>query len=534
MQAVVKDGFTCTNTLTLKTKNMKLISKISSPVFILLCLCCQAVTAQEPTINPVTKNASPEARALLKFFYSISGEYILTGQHNFPNVRGRNTLFAKDYIGKTPVVYSTDWGFERDGNTDSYHARQDIVDEAIAQNKLGAIITICWHAVPPTADEPVTFQPLPGADSNKLASVQGKLLDQQFKDVLTPGTALYKHWCAQVDTIAMYLKKLQDAHVPVVWRPYHEMNGNWFWWGGRLGEYSTIKLYRQLFDRLVNYHKINNLVWMWNVDRPSTPERKFTNFYVGNDVFDIASLDVYGSDFNQAYYDSLLVLAKGKPVALGEVGNPPTPEVLKRQPKWTYYVIWAGMVRNTLKKQYQSLVNDSHVLFQEDVAYHNAIAPYRAATGLPPVPAEVKQPANFSGEWVFNEENSRLDNTGTGNLPYKLSVKQTDSTLNIERTMVVEYADNNVTQQSLTLDGNPIQAKAPFGRAPMIITAHRPANGDTLFIDAKMSFTNGGRTVEWITNETWSLQNNGNTLSIAQSSNSFGGKRSIIAVYYKQ
>ena len=131
------------------------------------------------------------------------------------------------------MIYSTDWGFAFDGNTDSYLARQDIVNEAIRQNKLGSIITICWHAVPPTANEPVTFQPLPGADSTKLASVQGKLLDQQFRDVFTPGTALYKHWCDQVDTIAVYLKKLQDAHVPILWRPYHEMNGDWFWWGGR-------------------------------------------------------------------------------------------------------------------------------------------------------------------------------------------------------------------------------------------------------------------------------------------------------------
>src|SRR6202522_115939 len=149
--------------------------------------------AQQNFMNPVTPNASPEARALLKFFYSISGKYILPGQHNFPNVKGRNTEFATQYIGETPVIYSTDWGFAQDGNSDSYLARQDIVNEAIRQNKLGSIVTICWHAVPPTADEPVTFQPAPGADSTRLHSVQGRLLDQQFKDILTPGTALYKH-----------------------------------------------------------------------------------------------------------------------------------------------------------------------------------------------------------------------------------------------------------------------------------------------------------------------------------------------------
>ncbi|HEY8734925.1 MAG TPA: glycosyl hydrolase, partial [Puia sp.] len=347
---------------------MRLIRGVFPFLVIILFNYSGRVYGQEKLMNPVTKNASPEARALLKFFYSISGQYILTGQHNYPNVKGRNTKFAADYTGKTPIIYSTDWGFAKDGNTDSYLARQDIVDEAIRQNKLGAIITICWHAVPPTANEPVTFQPLPNADSTALASVQGKLLDQQFKDIVTPGTALYQHWCAQVDSISVYLKKLQDAHVPILWRPYHEMNGDWFWWGGRQGEYSTVKLYRQLFDRLVNHHKLNNLIWLWSVDRPSTPERKFSNFYPGNEYLDIPALDVYGSDFNQNYYDSMLSLSKGKPIVLGEVGNPPTPEILKRQPKWSYYVIWAGMVRNTLKKQYEILLNDSHVLCLEDPA----------------------------------------------------------------------------------------------------------------------------------------------------------------------
>ena len=484
-------------------------------------------------MEPVTKNASPEAKALLKFFYSISGEYLLTGQHNYPNVKDRNTKFAADYIGKTPVIFSTDWGFAVDKNSDSYLARQDIVDEAIRQNKMGSIITICWHAVPPTADEPVTFQPLPGADSTKLHSVQGKLLDQQFKDVLTPGTALYKHWCEQVDSIAVYLKKLQNAHVPVMWRPYHVMNGDWFWWGGRVGEYSTIKLYRQLFDRLVNYHKLNNLIWLWNVDRPSTPIRKFANFYVGNDFFDIASLDVYGSDFNQNYYDSLLSLAKGKPIVLGEVGNPPTTEILKLQPKWSYYVIWAGMVRNTLKKEYAKLINDSHVLCLEDAAYRDAIAAYRSVAGLGPLPM-VKKLANFSGQWKFDEDASTLDNSGTGNIALQLSIDKNDNSLNIKRTIVSEYSDNTIADEQMTLDGKEKAFKAPFGNAPRMVTAHQSENGDTLYIDSKITFTNAGRNVEWTTNEIWTLKNDGKTLSVKQISSSFRGERTITAIYNKE
>ncbi|MEJ2053582.1 MAG: glycosyl hydrolase [Calditrichaceae bacterium] len=228
-----------------------------------------ALTAGDNMVKPVTPNASKEARALLNLFYNISGKYILTGQHNYPNTGDRNSQFAADYIGKTPVIWSTDMGFAEDGDTDSYLARPDIVKEAIRQHRLGSIITICWHAVPPTAKEPVVFRAAYAGDSpDSLASVQGKLQDDQFKDLLTPGTDLYDQWVEQVDSVAFYLKKLRDAGVPVLWRPYHEMNGDWFWWGNRTGEYSTKALYRQLFDRFVNYHKLNNLIWVWSVDRP--------------------------------------------------------------------------------------------------------------------------------------------------------------------------------------------------------------------------------------------------------------------------
>ena len=409
----------------------------------ILFICASSLFGTEDSIKPVTPDASAEAKALLKFLYSISGKYTLTGQHNYPNIKDRNSRFAAGYIGKAPVIFSTDWEFAGDGDTDSYLARPEIVEECKRQHQLGSIITICWHAVPPTADEPVTFRPLPGAVPDSLASIHGQLPDQQFKDVLTPGTDLYKRWCAQVDTIAFYLKKLQDARIPILWRPYHEMNGSWFWWGGRLGEYSTRALYRQMFDRFVNHHKLNNLIWGWSVDRPNRPEMQFSNYYPGNGYIDILSLDVYRNDFNQSYYDSLLALSEGKPLVLGEVGNPPSPEILGNQPKWGFYVTWAGMVRNTLKKQYKILVNDPRILSLEDSTYVEAIAPFRSACGLPPLPLKQKQPLDYSGEWIFNEEKSTLDNLGLISIPYKLNITHKENDITIKKTRILEFSPYN-------------------------------------------------------------------------------------------
>ena len=103
----------------------------------------------------------------------------------------------------------------------------------------------------------------------------------------------------------------------------------------------------------------------------------YSHYYPGDKYLDILSLDVYGSDFKKAYYDSLDSLSNGKPLVLGEVGNPPSLEVLDSQPKWAFWVVWAGMVRNTSKKQYTEFINDPRILTLDDPAYWEVMSPFR-------------------------------------------------------------------------------------------------------------------------------------------------------------
>jgi len=340
------------------------------------------------SVRPVTPDASPEAVSLLKYIHGISGKHTLTGQHNYPNTHDTSTRQAAAAWGKTPAVFGQDFGFAAPGDKDAVAARPDIIAEAERQYANGAIITLCWHAVPPTADEPITFMPRKGTPTNRLASVQGQLTDEQWNDLITPGTELNKHWCEQVDVIAGYLRQLRDAHIPVLWRPYHEMNGDWFWWGGRRGEHGTTVLYRQLFDRLANYHRLNNLIWIWSVDRPSMPNRQFADYYPGKNYFDIAALDVYHGDFRQSYYDDLRKVAGGKPVTLAEVGPPPTIDVLEKQPRWTWWMLWADMIDTgpVAGNAMHTLINNPRSLSLEDSEYRKGITPVRAASGLAPLP----------------------------------------------------------------------------------------------------------------------------------------------------
>ena len=347
------------------------------------------VGASAGSAPPVTPNASPEAVALLNFFYGLSGRHTLTGQHNFPNTRDESTLRTTRIYGKTPAIFGQDFGFAAPGDKDSVAARPAIVAECERQFASGSLIALCWHAVPPTADEPVTFRPRPeSGTSNKLASVQGRLTEEEWRELLTPGTALYQHWCAQVDVIAGFLKQLQAARVPVLWRPYHEMNGNWFWWGGRPGQHGTPALYRQLFDRLVNVHRLTNLVWVWSVDRPGENAGSFADFYPGKECFDIAALDVYRNDFQKSYYDELLRLADGKPIALAEVGPPPGVAILEQQPKWSWWMSWASTGRGITNESVRALFEDSRSWSRSDAEYRAAMAAILKASGRTPPPEE--------------------------------------------------------------------------------------------------------------------------------------------------
>jgi mannan endo-1,4-beta-mannosidase len=281
--------------------------------------------------KPVTPNASPEAVKLLEYLYSISGKNTLTGQHCAPLVGPTGMVDIYRLTSHYPAVYGQDFGFSEPGTWDGINFRQRLVDEAIRRNQEGFIITLMWHAVRPIEDEPVSFK----------ESVQGELTEKEWQDLITPGTEINERWKSQVDVIAFFLKQLKYADVPVLWRPYHEMNGDWFWWGKRLGDNGTKKLYRMLFDRLVNFHKLNNLIWVCNFNEIRENVAPYDAVYPGDDVVDILATDVYRGGFDPNDYNQLLAVAGDKLIAIGEVGIPPTPEKLREQPRWVWFMSWS-------------------------------------------------------------------------------------------------------------------------------------------------------------------------------------------------
>ena len=281
--------------------------------------------------RPVNPRATPEARALLDSLYAWRGRRLLAGQHNYNHEMGRYTARARDITGETPVVWGTD--FIWNGTEDP---GPRIVAEAIRRHQAGHIVTLMWHAGRPQDEAPFGWS----------TSIQGELTAAEWRALVTPGTELHRRWERQVDVVAGYLAQLRDAHVPVLWRPYHEMNGVWFWWGDKPGTRGYRALYRMLWDRLVNVHHLDNLLWVWNAnaprDIPKDEARPYADFWPGAAYVDVLATDVYNFDYETRDYASLLRLANGKPVALGEVGELPKPEILDAEPLWSWFMVWSS------------------------------------------------------------------------------------------------------------------------------------------------------------------------------------------------
>jgi len=217
----------------------------------------------------------------------------------------------------------------------------------------------------------------------------------RITDAITPGTAAYSNWIAQLDAVATALAQLQDAGVVVLWRPLHEMNGNWFWWGSATNPQDYKDLWQHMFNYFTNTKKLNNLIWVYAASSGVTAAQNSVNtYYPGGNFVDIVALDGYKDTIDAAIiaaYNSLLL--NGKPFALAEYGptSPPAGNlsttgnfdystlitgIRNNLPKTCYFMAWADCPTCTPKVHWSIvsnmnasvLLNDAWVINASDLA----------------------------------------------------------------------------------------------------------------------------------------------------------------------
>lgn len=311
-------------------------------LLIVLLAACANMNAQPfKHYKPVNKNADKNTCELLERLYTIVDEgKIMSGLHHnklrMPRYREDLNRIDAAVPGAIPMVWGGDVAWDA----------AEVVRMAIDHHKRGYVIAISWHAARPFDKGMVNFK----------QQTQGKFSAEQWEELVTEGTEMHKMWIEQVDSIAGYLRALQLNDIPVLWRPFHEMNGEWFWWGDRRGEKGFAVLWQMLYDRLTNYHHLNNLIWVWNPNNPRKhPVDKkmgYELYYPGDKYVDVLAADVYHREWFQDTHDQLVELGKEKLVALGEVGELPTSEQLKKYNRYAWFMIWTDFTEekyNTLK-----------------------------------------------------------------------------------------------------------------------------------------------------------------------------------------
>ena len=286
----------------------------------------------EKIFTPCNPNAQECVKNVMKFLSDITGTGVVTGQHT-QTMKQEELLHIESVTGKKPALlgfellsYSPNINYsDTDGEcmeevSDNYGTLKRAWEWAEA----GGLITFTWH----------WFSPL-GGRSKSFFSVN---TDFDAEKAVIDGTPENKALLSDMDMMAGLLRPFCDRNIPILWRPFHEGDGNWFWWGAK-GADTVKKLFRIMYERYTHIHDLNNLIWVWNAPKP--------DYYPGDDVVDIISRDMYPPEHShtsraEMYRDLIRITDTPKIAFIGETGTLPSiDEIIGEEIGWAGYMAWS-------------------------------------------------------------------------------------------------------------------------------------------------------------------------------------------------
>ncbi len=291
------------------------------------------IVMKEWITTPVNPNASKEARRLLDYLGSIAGKGVLLGQHT--QTRHPKELdYIREVTGKQPALCGFELlSYSGNINWDSidgacYKELYDnlgTLENALEWGRKGGIVTLTWH----------WYSPVGGRDK----SFFSWNTDFDARLALQEGTGEHRAMIRDLDLMAVHLRRFQQENIPVLWRPFHESDGTWFWWG-KQGKETAGQLFRFMFDYYTRVHHLDHLIWVWNSPDPEG--------YPGDDSVDIISRDVYPRDHEhtslaEKYHELTRVTEKKALCAIGENGAMPSVAAMaEEQIPWVWFMTWSN------------------------------------------------------------------------------------------------------------------------------------------------------------------------------------------------
>lgn len=282
--------------------------------------------------TPTNKNALPCVRNVMKYLADIAGKKVITGQHT-QTMTQEELNYIKAVTGDLPALvgfellsYSPNINYiDTDADcmkevTENYGTLKKAWEWA---DKKG-LITFTWH----------WFSPLGGHSKSFFT----ENTDFDAEKAVIPGTPENNALLSDMDVMAGLLRPFCDRQIPILWRPFHEGDGNWFWWGAK-GAAPLKKLWRIMYERFTYVHSLNNLIWVWNSPVPEC--------YPGDDMVDIISRDMYPpahehTSQSEMYHNLIKITSQPKIALIGETGTLPSPEaIVKEQVGWASFMTWS-------------------------------------------------------------------------------------------------------------------------------------------------------------------------------------------------
>ncbi|MGV3614744.1 MAG: glycosyl hydrolase [Fimbriimonas sp.] len=309
--------------------------------------------------------ATPETRRLFNALADRYGKTTLSGQYEI-----KEGNYVRAQTGRHPAVMGGDLMDYSPSRVAFGSKPRNATEHFVDAGRKGQIVTLSWHWNAPK--DLINREDHVNAAGRKVNALwwRGFYTEATTFDVAKamadPASEDYKLLLRDIDVIAVELRKFADAKVPVLWRPLHEAEGGWFWWGAK-GPEPCKKLWRIMHDRLTNHHGLHNLIWVWNSARE--------DWYPGDDVVDVMSVDHYPSDRTDPLsgpWEDLIARFDGrKMLALAEFpGAPDVERMFRFGVRWSYFVSWTGGVgpSSTPPEILKRVYNSPLVITRDEVA----------------------------------------------------------------------------------------------------------------------------------------------------------------------
>ena len=282
--------------------------------------------------------ANLKTQNIYQFLKAIYGKRMLAGQSTG---YGRTVESDAIYlgVGKYPALRNFDFLWDSYSHCGGKPEGKNI-DLAIDWSRDGGLCAFSWHWYAPYKES--AFYSADTSFDLKNAVTEVDLAHMSLEDIEALedegkiSREAYKI-VQDIDNISSLMQRLEDNNVTVLWRPLHEASGGWFWWGSA-GVEPYKWIWNLLYDRMTDYHELDNLIWVWNGQN--------RDWYPGDGCCDIVALDIYNDPYDYGvspgkFTDLSEWADNGKLVAMSECGTMPDPDLIVRDNAyWLYFSVW--------------------------------------------------------------------------------------------------------------------------------------------------------------------------------------------------